>query len=215
MNRTALLAIVAAVVLVAAFGLWRALADDGDAAPASSAETTDPAKPAPPVPRDRVVDPSSPSLPTVTSTERGATRDAGAYNEYAVGDVRIRDHRGSDAPIADVPPTIHHPNARRLPSSFVHDLTNKLRDEVVADCAGAVAKDALGPKPKVEGQVVVAIKAGQAGISKATIQPRDVADASIQSVKQCIEQKALTVTMPVANEADLDSYAISVVIAFP
>jgi hypothetical protein len=154
-------------------------------------------------------------VPTVTTTDRGtAPREAGAYTEVSIDDKLVRDHRGGDAPPIDLPPNVHAPDSRRVQPSLTTDLTNKVR-AVVEACGAGVPSDALGANPKVEGQIVIAIKGGQVSVTRATMQLRDVSRASVAPAKQCIEEKSLAVVASAPDERDLDSYAINLVLPFP
>jgi hypothetical protein len=157
-----------------------------------------------------------PRTPSATDTpERPSdTSPSTATRDYMVGGVRIRDHRSGDHAPIDVPPAIHPPEGRKLPSELVNDVSQKVR-AAVSECAASVPPDARGEKPRAEGEIVVAIKNHQAAITGATIQLRDVTGASVDAVKQCIEQKAIGAATPSGDEADVEGYSITLSIRLP
>lgn len=209
MKRPALgLVVVGAVVLAAAIGLWFVMKTD-DAAPAETAAkpadgtavtsvTPPPALPTPGVPGATV----EPSLP------RDQQPAAEAPREYMVGDKKIRDHRKGNPPPIDIPPSVHPPEGRKIHSNLTMEVSQKVR-AVVTECAAAVPPEARGVKPRVEGQIVIAIKDKQTTITGATMQLRDVVGAAVAPTKACIEQKTVGIIHP-TDEADIASYDITV-----
>jgi len=191
-------------VLAGAVVLWLTLRADDDAVaePTGETITATPAVP-PPIDRGQSAPVVTPSLPRATPAEPSGV------NEYAVGDVRVRDHRGSgDSVPLDIPPSVHPAEGRRLTSNLVHEVGTKLKG-IVKECAATLPAGARGKDAHLEGLVVVAIKAKQVTVNKAVVQLRDVADTSIDAIKKCIEEKALTLTHQ-ADEIDLESYDINV-----
>lgn len=195
--------IMGVLVLAGAVGLWLMLRSGDDAVAEPTSETITKAGP-PPTPTDRSgAGPTvAPSLPGETARGEGS-----AVKEYVVGDTRVRDHRSGDHAPIDIPPAVHPAEARRLTSNLVHEVGQKLK-VIAKECAQALPAGARGKDPRLEGQVVVAIKAKQVTVTKAVVQLRDVTHASVETIKQCIEQKALTVTQ-MAEETDLESYDIN------
>ena len=61
----------------------------------------------------------------------------------------------------------------------------------------------------------MSLKDHQATITGGTFQLRDVAAASQDPVKQCMEQKSVGVTAPSGDEPDVEGYAISLSFHFP
>jgi hypothetical protein len=196
--------IMGAFVLVGGVVLFVMMRSGEDAV----AEPTTPpiAATTPPPPVDRGA-----SAPTVTPSLPGETRtpEPTDVKEYAVGDIRVRDHRGSGESVPlDLPPSVHPAEGRRLTSDLVHVVGTKLKG-IVKQCAATLPAGARGKDPHVEGVVVVGIKAKQVTVNKAVVQLRDVSDSSVDAVKKCIEEKALTLTHE-ADETDLESYDINV-----
>src|SRR6185503_11374187 len=112
------LAIGAAVVLAALFGLLVALRSGDDAA-TSASPTAKPAKP------DAKIAQADPGKPSVAPTRAPSANDTPAeptapVKEYVIGDVRVRDHRSGDHPPLDVAPAIHAPVGRKIPSELVY-----------------------------------------------------------------------------------------------
>jgi len=206
MNR-AYLVLGAAVVLAAVIGLYVALGKSDDAA--GNRPPDDPKITETEHHRDvggpRPGDHARPFLPAGAGS---------AVREYASGDVRVRDHRSGDHAAVDVPPAIHPPEGRKIPSQLTSDLAQHLRG-VMAECAASVPPDALGASPRLEGEVLMSIKNHQATVTGATFQLRDVAAASQDPVKQCMAQKAVGVATPSGDEADVEGYAINLSFHFP
>lgn len=178
---------------------------------ASAAPVTDPAtKPVVPPPLQR--DPSV----TVTERPRGEsapTLPAAGENprEYAVGDVTVRDHRAGDNKPLDVPPNVHPPEGRLIPSSLTHAISQKVK-AVMKDCVASLPREGRGTKPRLEGQILIGIKDKSLSVTKSTIQMRDLdaLDATVvDAAKQCVESRAIGQSTPAPDEADLESYTIN------
>lgn len=163
-------------------------------------------------------DPSRPQGTTITSTPRGsATMPTEPPLEYTLPDGRrVRDFRSPDKRVPlEVPPSTHVPGGRKIQP----ELTGLYTDQILAhmrECGKAVPKDALGTKPRLEGQIVIAIKAGQGSVTSAVFKMTNLTNASIaETARTCVEQAALTVKVSAPGEADLDSYSINLSFAFP
>jgi hypothetical protein len=206
MNRVLLVV----VVIALAIGGWLLFrkekpaapaASTGSAAPSPTASSSDPA----PTPTP------APSLPS-SGDSAHVVPPAGSANEYMVGDVRVRDHRaGSNAPL-DIPPNIHRPNSRELPSTLTSDIAQKVRAALV-DCAKDLPKEARGEHPRLEGQIVVAIKDHKLTVTSATMQLRDVSGDAAATTKSCIEQRSVGLETAANDQDDLDNYSIGVTFA--
>ena len=131
-----------------------------------------------------------------------------------VGDVRIRDHRSGDHPAADVPPAVHPPQARRLPSTLTNEFAQQLRT-ALASCAASVPVGARGAAPKIDGEIIIAIKDRQASITSAIFQPRDITGDANDALKQCLASKAVGLSTPSGEQADLDHYAVTLSLVLP
>jgi len=205
MKRTLLVVAVVVLGVVA----WLVLRKHGSP-DAPAAQTPGSASPG----SDRVA-----GTPTVTPapTLPGGSGEArlpepGSGSEYVIGDVRVRDHRaGSNAPM-DIPPNIHAPNTRTLPSALVQDVAQKVR-VVLADCAKDVPKDARGEHPRLEGQVVVSIKDHKLSVTGATMQLRDMPADTVDATKQCVETHSVGLETAASDQDDLDKYSIGVTFA--
>jgi hypothetical protein len=138
----------------------------------------------------------------------------GSAREYAVGGVRIRDHRRGSHPPVDVPPAVHPPQGRKIASQLTSDLAQKLR-AVMAGCSTDVPAEARGATPRVEGEIKIAIKEKQATITSATFQPRDITGNAVDAIRQCLHGKAIGMTTPSGDEPDLESYAITLSLRVP
>lgn len=207
MNRVLLVV----VVIALAIGGWLLFrkekpattpAQPGSAAPAQPTASSEPSASSSEPP---------PSLPSnVDSTK--PVPPPGSANEYTIGDVRVRDHRaGSNAPM-DIPPNIHRPNTRQLPSSLTADVAQKIRG-VLADCAKDLPKEARGEHPRLEGTVQVAIKDHKLTVTSAAYQLRDVSGDAVDATKSCIEQKSVGLQTVASDQDDIDNYSIGVTFA--
>ena len=190
-------------VLAGAVVLWLMMRSGDEAAATPSGETITATKAPPSATGPRESKPTvAPSLPA-----EAPAGSASEVKEYAVGDRRVRDHRsGQHAPI-DIPPAVHPAEAPRIASNLTHAIGTKIKG-IVKECAAALPVAGRGTKPRVEGKVVIAIKAKQVTVTEAVVQLRDVTDASVETIKKCIEEKALTLTQQ-ADEIDLESYDIN------
>jgi hypothetical protein len=209
MNR-GLFAIAGGIVLAAAIGLYVLLRTGDDAAEErdSSGRKITEADLGKPGPRLRPITPSEPTLPTTASGSGSGSRD------YMIGDVHVRDHRSGEHAQLDIPPAVHPPQGRRIPSQLTYDITRKLRG-VVNECAANVPREGRGAKPRIEGEIMIAIKNQQATVTGGTVQLRDTDAASAAPVKACIEQKAVGVATPSGDEPELENYAITLSLRLP
>jgi len=173
----------------------------GSAAPIASTDPGGPSAPSAP-----------PHLPpTVTDTTKPIP-ESGSANEYTIGDVRIRDHRsGSNAPI-DIPPNIHRPNTRQLPSTLTAQVAQQIRG-VLADCGKDLPKEARGDHPRLEGTINVAIKEHKLTVTTATYQLRDVNGDAAATMKSCVEQKSVGLETAASDQEDIDNYSIGITFA--
>jgi hypothetical protein len=187
-----------------------------------SAEDGTPAQASSPVARPAVVGASgsSAAAPTVTATERGERpalpepAPGQSPKDYVVGDIRVRDHRAGDSEPLDIPPNVHPAEGRALPSTLTHEIAQKVKAVVMA-CTASLPEDARGGRPRVEGQIEVAIKGGQMTITKSTMQLREVIGDAALTTKQCVETKSIGLANPAPDQADLDRYSINVTFAIP
>lgn len=205
MNR----AILVVVVLALAIGGWLLFRKEKPEPPVTSGSASAVQAPALSPSPTPLPDPA-PSLPS--NVEAHPVPPAGSANEYMIGDVRVRDHRsGSNAPL-DIPPNIHRPNTRQIPSSLTNAIAQKVR-AVLADCTKDLPKDARGAHPRLEGQVVVAIKDHKLTVTGATMQLRDVSGDALEPTRQCIEQHSVGLQTAATDQDDLDNYSIGVTFA--
>ena len=195
----------AAVVLAAVIGLYAALGSGDDTAVARAPgdpKTTEPDRAGRDAVRPAHVRPALPA---------GAGSGA---SEYMIGDIRVRDHRSGERAPIDVPPAIHPPEGRKIPSQLTSDLAQRLR-VVMAECAVGVPPEARGKAPRLEGEVMMSIKDHQATVTRATFELRDLASASQDPVKQCMEQKSVGVATPSGDEPDVSGYPITLSFRLP
>ena len=133
--------------------------------------------------------------------------------EYAVGDVRVRDHRAGEHAPMDIPPNIHPAEGRKLPSELTFAITQKVK-AVMNEWVGG-SREGRGEKPRLEGQITVGIKAQQLSVTGATMQLRDMDGPVVDTLKQCIETKSVGLAVPAGEQADLDGYTINLTFAIP
>jgi hypothetical protein len=211
MGRTPLV-VASLVVVIAGVMLYlqlRGAANEADA-PVTPTRAGKPPLAAPPVagsaaPMVHVTD--QPRL----ADEPGAD-DAGV-TEYAVGDVVVRDHRAGAHPI-DVPPAVHQPGARQLPSALTSAIGQQLRAAVV-DCGASVPREARGAEPRVEGSVYVAIVDKQLKVVDSAMALRDVVGAAVGPTEACVKQRVLGLTTAAADQDDLPRYQITLKFVLP
>lgn len=208
------IAVLAAVIVLV---ILVARAADTEETAAATPPVVDPAaKPVVPPPLQR--DPSV----TVTERPRGESAPtlpaAGEHpREYAVGDVAVRDHRAGDNKPLDVPPNVHPPEGRLIPSTLTHAISQKVK-AVIKDCVASLPREGRADKPRVEGQILIGIKDKSLAVTQSTIQMRglDALDATVvDSAKQCIESRAVGQSTPAPDEADLESYTINLSFTIP
>jgi|SRR5688572_1264726 len=133
--------------------------------------------------------------------------------DYVVGDVRVRDHRSGDTKPLENPPIAQPAESRVIPATLTHQISAQVKT-VALECTKGLPASARGEKPRIEGQLAIAIKDNKVTVTKSTLDLRDVT-GDVAAMKQCIESKALAVTNPGGGEADLESYPINVTIAIP
>ena len=203
MTKPLALAFGGSVVLVAAIALIVQLKEKAEPAPA--APVTEPPTPTTPVAR-----PGSSAIVTEGSHPK-PSGEPSESTDPVVSEVDgkiIRDHRKNPTPSV-LPPTIHRPGSRQIASTVTHDITQKVV-KVLNECATAVPKAARGPKPRADGQIVVSIKDKQVSITRATVKLRDGEGEIVEPTQRCIEEKSVGLTTTAKDEADVESYEISI-----
>jgi len=86
---------------------------------------------------------------------------------------------------------------------------------VMMECAANLPKDARGEHPRLEGQVMLAIKANKLTITQSTMQLRNVSGESVEPTRQCIESKTVGIENAAPDQADLDQYPFNISFAIP
>ncbi len=152
--------------------------------------------------------------PRGTTAAGGAPTGAGSSSNYTIDDVRVRDHRGSGSAPLDIPPNIHTPEGPRINSTLTNEIATQVR-AIMNTCAKGVSREGRGESPRVEGLLVTTVKANQLGVLSATIQVRDVPETTAATVKSCMEPKIVALTAPAPDQADLDSYSVSMRMTLP
>lgn len=157
--------------------------------------------------------PSLPALPNARGS--GAAKDpAQPSNEYTIGGVRVSDHRPGNPKPLDLPPNVHPPNSRQLPSSLTADISQQMRN-VVRQCAKAVPADVRGAKPQFEAQVTVAIDNHRLSVVDVAAQVRDVEGPAAEAMRDCVTRDAVGLTVGAAGQEDLSSYGLRLAFILP
>ena len=200
------------VVLGALVGLWLLLMKNDGASARTSAR--------PPVVDRAPDDAAAPQGGTTTTPGIAAPTPVPAPGsgdnprEYQVGGTTVRDHRGGDRKPLDIPPNVHEPGGHAIQSTTTNAVSMKVQ-AVMKQCAASIPKESRGDKPRVEGQLTVAIKDKQVKVTGATVQPRNFADEAAGQLKQCMEQKSIGLADSVSGEADVADYTINISFAVP
>ena len=203
-----------AAVVVAAVVLLVKLRQQPDAEPATPVATLAPAPHAPPPAPTQPMLGSGSAAPVAAGSQVPARDgyEAPPVNVYEVDGKEIRDHRtGYHAP-RDIPPNFHAPDAHRIDSKVVHAITEQVQ-AIVHDCAAAVPPEARQAKPRVEGQIMIAIAGERVAVTKSIIKLRGVVGASEDPVRTCIEAGTAKITTSAPNEPDLAEYSINLSLA--
>ncbi len=145
---------------------------------------------------------------------QGAPGAVGEGQDYVVGDVRVRDHRDGSAAPVDIPPSVHTPEGPRIDSTLTAKLGQQVQTIMYA-CAKGTSREGRGSQPRVEGQVVISVKANKASVVSSVMQPRDVSAATASTIKSCMEPKVIGLTEVAPNQADLDNYSINLSMRLP
>jgi hypothetical protein len=209
--------LIIAVVAVAAAALllWMILKSGDDDASASSqpAGAGSAAAARAPSPTEAGDRPRLPQVAAAEEERRGGRADR-PTTETIIDGVRVRDHRRDRSQPIVIPPRPPPAHARKIPPTLTKTISDRILP-IVRECGASVPPEARGPKPRVEGTVIIAIKDQQVQLSQATIELTDVVGAALEPTKQCIQQKALGVTAPAADEADLENYALRLSYSLP
>lgn len=213
MNWRLALAAVALIVVVAVFVALVALRGDGD--PVEER--------APTVPKITQADSgNSGNVDKVTRRAGAATADAmqdlharpRAVTDYMVGDARVRDHRSGERAPIEVPPAVHAPGGRKIPSQLTSAIAQEVRVAMAA-CAASLPATARGSAPRLDGTIAIAIRAGKATITSARVQLREVERVAAAAIEQCIEQRSVAVTASAGDEADVEDYPVTLAFRLP
>lgn len=157
----------------------------------------------------------SPSLQPSLPVEPSPPGVAPIQKEYMVGDVKVRDHRTGEHKQVDLPPNIHPANGPSLPSELTHDISQQVKNKMIA-CAKSMPREIRGDKPKVDGQLQVAIKDHVLSITSLSLQVRDITDATASdALAKCVQESSTALTSVAKDQADVADYGISLTFAIP
>lgn len=204
------LAIGAVIVLAGGIVLWMAIRDDG-AASAKPSSTTSSSRASGGTPPSTTRDGTSGvRVPEESGTTVRDVPSEPEAREYYVDGKRVRDHRRNPKDrVQSIEPVGQPPGVvRKISSTITHAFSTQIQ-AAMKECAAQLPSDARGAKPRVEGQVFLAIKDKQARITEATLQLRDVTGAAVDAAKTCIEQKSVGLTTSATDEADVERYSIT------
>jgi hypothetical protein len=210
MNRAVLISLGALVAIAGiVLAILIAKGDDDESQAASGTTTTPGGTTTGPQPGS--LSREAPALPGV----KVQSSDPNNPREYAVGDTHVRDHReGKHAPL-DVPPNVHPPEGRKIPSELTHEISQNVLG-VLKTCSADLPADQRGVKPRLEGQIEISIKSGKTTINKSIMQPRNVTEgAAATAFKACMEQKTIGLSNNAPDQEDLEAYTINVSYAVP
>lgn len=159
--------------------------------------------------------PVLPALPASSSGDRSTDAPGQpTTKDYIVGDVRVRDHRPGDPKPLDLPPNVHPPHARKLPSTLTADLGQQMR-KVVRQCAKDIPVEARGAKPRFEAQVTTAIDNHKLTIVEIASQLRDVEGNAVDAVRDCVERNAAGLTVGAEGQDDIANYGLRFAFVIP
>jgi hypothetical protein len=152
----------------------------------------------------------APSLPANNGETRLPAQQP--VDEYEVGGVQVRDHRAGSNARLDVPPNVHPPGAREIPSKLTQAVAQQVRG-VLAQCTKDIPRETRGPHPRLEGLLIVTIKDHTMTVTDATMKLRDMPADSLDATQQCVEQHSVGLTADAPDQQDLDKYSIGVTFA--
>jgi hypothetical protein len=213
-NKAALVIGGIAVAIIAVV-LWVVIKNAGSDLPAGSSSASPNPTSKMVADRDQSTSHVSPALPGSTAPQLGsATSDLA--NQYTTEcGVHVRDHRDGSAQRApDVPPNIHTENSRKIPPELTQAISQQVK-AVMMQCVRDLPRDARGAGPRLEGQLVVGVKAGKLSITSTSMQLRDIVGAAAETTRQCIEQRSVGLSAASPDQADLDGYTINISFAIP
>ncbi len=147
-----------------------------------------------------------PELPQVGS--------GGNPTTYAVGDTHVTDHRGGNQELVGDTPNAHPAEQRMIPSTLTHEISKKVQT-VMNDCVASLPKEARGEKPRLDGDIIIAIKDKKLSITQSSMQMRNVTGDAVEPTKRCIESKTIGLENSAPDQADLENYPIHISFAIP
>lgn len=207
--------VIGALVVVALVAvLWLAIEKDtagsSDTASAGSAAPVPPPTATGSTPdRPQIVEGTTGPAPTLPEVAEGKHP-----RDYVVGEIRVRDHRAGDNAPLDIPPNPHPAEGRKIPSTLTHAVAQNVK-AVMMQCVENLPKEARGEKPRLEGQISIAIKDHKVTVTKSTMHLRNMSGAAVEPAKQCIEQNSIGLENSAPDQADLDDYSINISFAIP
>ena len=197
MNKV-VLGIVAVAVLVAAILAWRAVASDDSETGTGSGSGSG----------------SGSGTGTGSGTVAGVVGDRPVLaTEPQAGSgtgQQIRDHRGGGGgdvpytPRPEKPPPVH-----RISPEIVGSVSKQVRS-IMQQCAQNLPAAARGTKPRVQGELTVAVKGEQLTVTDAKLDLTDVIGAAGEPLRQCIQSKTIGSQVAATGEPDQTGYNITV-----
>lgn len=161
----------------------------------------------PAAPRERVNPGTAasdrPALPRERTEPGSATRDTIA------GDAVVRDHRAGDHVTRTAPPIDQQKRTRLLPIALTKDITAKV-NSVIASCTAAIPGTAGA---RLDGDVTVAIANHTLTVNAASVAFPGA--AGLEAAKQCVEQRAVGLSIPAGRQEDIADYKIAVSFRLP
>lgn len=86
---------------------------------------------------------------------------------------------------------------------------------MLRECTAGIPAEALEPKSRIEGEILISIKDHQATVTSATLKLRRVAEDAKAGAEQCLARAALGFVAPAGDESDLDDYSIALSLTLP
>lgn len=205
-QRLALLALLGGLLTVGGVVLYVLARDAGTNAPDLAAGPSAPSSAFAATESLRAA-PAQPALPQRGDDSGGQASQPTSYKDYTIGGVRVRDHRPGDPKPLDLPPNVHRPQARELPSELTAAIGQQMR-KVVWQCARDIPAAARGPKPKFEAQVTAGIDNHKLAIMEIASQVRDVEGQAVDAMRNCVARNAAGLTVSTAGQDDIANYGI-------
>lgn len=120
----------------------------------------------------------------------------------------VRDHR-QRAGLSEIRGSPRRPGAvRKIDPLVVVAVRNAMRP-IVHRCAGDVADGSFGAEPRLQGEVVISVAAGNLTVDEVLVKTLDVAEEAADGVRDCVIQGMLDMTLPAEGQPDLSRHTLT------